>query len=162
MTPTEEPRPDKVPPSRPGRSWIASAMLVVLLVAIGLGVFRANALVGGLLIASAVAALIWIAFGARRRKVAGRPMGFEDGVRTYAFTLGNIFLVLVAATIAFFATCFPIGLATMEGESAGKLGFLAWVVGGVSAIVAGGFVAHLLRRSRRKPEAKDGGKGEEP
>jgi hypothetical protein len=85
-------------------------------------------------------------------------MGFKDGARTFALSLGTIFLVLVAATIAFFATCFPIGLATMEG----KLGFLAWVVGGVSAIVVGAFVAHLLRRSHRKPEAKDGSKGEEP
>jgi membrane protease YdiL (CAAX protease family) len=162
MTPTEEPRPDKVPPSRSGRSWIASAMLVILLIAIGLGVLRANVLVGSLFLASAAAALVWIVFEARRRKVAGRPMEFEDGVRTFAFSLGRIFLVLVAATIAFFATCFPIGLATMEGESAGKLGFLAWVVGGVSAIVVGAFVAHLLRRSYRKPEAKDGSKGEEP
>jgi hypothetical protein len=62
--------PDKVPPSRPGRSWIASAMLVVFLVAIGLGVLRANVLVGSLFLASATAALVWIAFEARQRKGA--------------------------------------------------------------------------------------------
>ena len=154
MTGPEKPRTDRDSTPNPRSLRIASVMLIILLIAVGLGVFLANRWVGILVVASAVPALIWVIFEARRRNISGRPMNLDEGVRGFAFSLGNIFLVLVASAIAFFATCFPIGLMGFEGENGGIIVPVAFGVGGLSALGVGALVAYRLRRYHRGRGAK--------
>ena len=108
---------------------------------------------GGVLVGLAVLALIVVGIVSWRRKAQGRPMSFNDGLRSFGLTLSSIVLILVSSSIAFFATCLPIGLMGLSGYTS-STETLAFVVGGLSAVVVGALVAYGLKRGRDKRAKK--------
>jgi hypothetical protein len=140
-------------PAENQRSKGGLILTVVALVAVGGLISYVFLPMGIVILASVVVALIWTIILSFRSPEAGGPVGIHAKAQVFFVTLGSAFVVLIAASIAFLATCFPIGLFGMQGEGGNpgddRVITIAYIVGGVAAALAGSAAAYFLYRSRR-------------
>lgn len=147
---------DRGTPLAPGTFSLATLMILVTLVAIGLGLFVTAPGLGILYTIAMVPALVRTAVGVRRRAKAGKVLAIEDKFQLFATSIAVTVAACVAATVAFFATCLTTCFAYIALES--KLGgggdesfiMISCIIAGALALAAFGGVFYLLRTSRRK------------
>jgi len=133
---------------------LASLMLIVTLFAVLLGVFRMAFGLGIVLAILVTPALVRTCMIAARSRAGGRPMSAGRKVSFFAGTLGLVAIIAVAVSVAFVATCFPIGFAAaLEANWGPNARFspalffgLAWVLGIAAALVVLCFLLWLFRR----------------
>jgi hypothetical protein len=146
-------------------------MLTVTLVAVVLGAFRIAPGLGVLLVIVASPAWLRTCLNVMRRKVHGRPMSAMEKVGLFVGSLGVVTVVLVAAGVAFYATCwvgFGLGAAASEVVLPRRGPHYDWVTWGLfagvglgiaTAIATGFFLLRRLwphRDRRRKPRRDQG------
>jgi membrane associated rhomboid family serine protease len=129
------------------------SLIVVALIVVGVVVYFAYPPLGILVLVAAVVAMIGTVIASFRRTKEGVPIDAKEKVRIFAGTLGSAFLVLIASSIAFIATCFPIGLFGTKGEGGDpaddRMIRIAYIVGGIAAVVAGCTTVYFLDRVHR-------------
>lgn len=136
---------------------LATLMLMVTLVAVGLGMFAIWPGLGILYCLAMAPALVRTAVGARRRQLSGQTLGLDRKFQLFATSLAVSVAAFVAAIVAFFATCFSTCLiyssagGRWNGASGELFAWLSLLAAGGLAIVAFGFVFYLFRTSRRRP-----------
>jgi hypothetical protein len=84
-------------------------------------------------------ALVRMCMTASRRGVSGQPMMAGEKIAVFLLTLGMTVIVIVAAGVAFFATClgtWAIGGGRIDGSGAGMVISLAVILGGIAGLVA--------------------------
>jgi hypothetical protein len=97
-------------PIAPYRSiGIGTAMMLIAVVALCLGALRANIALGIAVSLSLVPASIRTPLVAGRRRAEGAAMDWSEQVATFITAVMCTWLVTIASSIAFFATCFPVG-----------------------------------------------------
>lgn len=103
-------------PSTPTTAYwnlrIGTAMMLIAVVACCLGALRANVALGIAVSLSLVPASIRTPLVAGRRRAEGGVMDWSEQVATFATTMICSWLVAITSSIAFFATCFPVGMAS--------------------------------------------------
>jgi hypothetical protein len=138
---------------------LATLMVLITLVAVGLGLFAIAPGLGVLYCIALVPALVRTAVGVRKRVVTGQPLPFESKFQLFATSLAVSVAAFVAATVAFFATCFSSCL--VYAQVAKKVGGnantlfplippLITVVSVAMAFVAFAAVFYRFRTSRKK------------
>ena len=128
-----------------GRLSLGSVMLLVALVAVCLSAFRVDVFIGLLLVLVVVPTLVSTVLTTKRRVQAGRPPSLFGKIQIYLVAFGIVLVIELATYFAFFTTCIPLGLATMQGNAYMTRSWVPWVVGFTSAFAVGGFLAWLLR-----------------
>jgi hypothetical protein len=124
---------------------ISSLMLLIAVIAVCAGVWRAGAGWGFALAVAVMPALVYTTFVAFESAAAGRPMDVIEKVGSFIAALAGVVVVALAALIAFCMTCFPAGIVSRN------VGF-ALAIGGTAAIAAAAYMTRvLLRRSRGAP-----------
>ncbi len=153
---------EKPPAAKIGSFRIGSALVVIALVAVSMGAMRASLPLGILLAASVVPAAVLTALVSDHRRAEGRPMGTNDLAEFFVLALLNVFVVLIASSIAFCVTCVPISLMGMHGEFQvdDKAMMLAVSLGGLAALGAGWMVAMGLIKASRSRQARARERGE--
>jgi hypothetical protein len=116
-------------------------MLVIALIAVCLGVLVEIPGLGVVLLLVSTPALIRTLMAVSRGKAAGRPLSGWEKMTVFAGSLGVVAVIGLASLIAFIATCFPVGLISVQADM-GVGVFLAFSVG----IIAAGFVGFTLIR----------------
>lgn len=163
MTEPDRTRSGGTQTSKVGSFRIGSALLLIALVAVVLGVMRASLPLGILLAVSVIPAAIRTGLESSRRRAEGRRMGFDNGVLVFILAFADSFVVLIASSIAFCGTCVPISLLGMHGEFQvdNKIMIIAVTVGGLAALLVGTLVAFRLHKRERARLAR-GREGDEP
>ena len=152
----EPPGAPSPPPEAAARRTfgLTSLMLIIVVIAVCLGVLREVPWMGILLAGAVVPALAWtVVVVARSKARRGRPLPAREKVGIFGFALAAVAAIWAAALVAFVITCFPVGMATMDGGANGFI--LACGVGGVAALAAGYGSYRLFRllwRSRPRKE----------
>jgi hypothetical protein len=128
-------------------SWL---MLLVTLIAVGLGVEMQIQGLGVALGVLSLPAMIRTTSIARRRGARGRALSTVDRVEIFFVSLIIVVLILLAFCVAFCATCLPMGLLSMGviRDSEGAI-FLAFGTGLVAAIAVSIFIARRLWPDQR-------------
>jgi len=116
----------------PRRFGLGSLMVLVAVVAIGLGVFRASPGLGVLVLYLFTPAMIRTSGVASQRADDERPMTLEEKSWVFLSSIGLMFSVLVASSTAFMAVRVP-SVAVTGGYDL----FLAWGVSGAVALLVG-------------------------
>lgn len=139
--------PDGPPTARPtsaGSFRIGPALVLIGLIAVGLGAMRAD-LAGGLFwTAMVVPAAIRTSLKSARRRAVWRPMGPGEVVSTFILTILGMWLIAFCCLLAFGITCYPAGV--MTGNIA-----VAVAAGATAAIAAGIGATRALLRAGRGP-----------
>lgn len=108
--PAANPYEAPLTPIPPYRSiGIGTAMMLIAVVALCLGALRANIALGIAVSLSLVPAAIRTPLVTARRRAEGATMDWSEQVATFITTVMCTWLVTIASSIAFFATCFPVG-----------------------------------------------------
>jgi hypothetical protein len=134
---------------------LAPMMIVVTLVAVGLGLFVTAPGLGILYAIAMVPALVRTAVGVRKRAKDGKVLGIEDKFQLFATSVAVTVAACVAATVAFFATCLSTCFVFIAFEknlhSSGEesLIFFAFAAAGLLALAAFGGVFYLCRTRRK-------------
>ncbi|WP_435018683.1 hypothetical protein TA3x_000668 [Tundrisphaera sp. TA3] len=126
---------------------IGTAMIVVAVIAVGLGAFAADEALGIGLSIGLIPATIRLAWLSSRGDVGGRAMRAGDLALAFILTFVMSYLILIASVIAFGVTCFPFGMVSQNIV-------VGVVAGGVAAIFVGiKLTRATLAASRRTAEA---------
>jgi hypothetical protein len=114
-----------------------SIMLLIALIAVCLGVLREFPGLGVLLVVLVVPALVRTFTGAARRKALGTPMSWDQKLITFTASVGIVALIGLAASIAFVAVCFPIGVLSINAGGMYGIYFalIAGLAAGISVLV---------------------------
>lgn len=134
---------------------LSTLMILVTLVAVGLGLFVTAPGLGILYTIALVPALVRTAVGVRKRVAAGKIMRREDKLQLFATSIAVSVAAGVAATVAFFATCLSTCFVYMALEnnlrSANQQGFVffSFAIAGLLALAAFGGVFYLFRTRRK-------------
>jgi hypothetical protein len=100
-------------PITPSRNFrIGTALMLIAVVAFCLGALRANIALGIAVSLSLVPAAIRTPLVAGRRRSEGAAMDWPEQVATFAITIICTWLITIASSIAFLATCYPAGMAS--------------------------------------------------
>lgn len=107
----EEEHRERSPLERQGTTFgLTTIILVVTIAAIGFGIFRRSPAFGILFLVLLSPALVRTQVFASRRARSGVPLTklqrFEMFVTSFSATLGVLFVITIAAIIAFLGTCF--------------------------------------------------------
>ena len=147
--PAGDPTP-KDEPARPrGSRKLPFAWALPVLLAAGVGAYFYSPPAGIVVIASAFLAMVGAGLASARRGRSGEPLGAGGSARVVAGSLGTAVLVVISSLIACCVTCFPIGLSNWNKDGAESTAMLGLIVGGVSALLAGGGMAYFLGRGGR-------------
>jgi hypothetical protein len=146
---------DRAAPVTPATFSLATLMIVVTLVAVGLGLFVTAPGLGVLYTVAMVPALVRTAVGVRKRAQAGKVLSVADKFQLFATSIAVTVAAGVAATVAFFATCVSTCFAYLAFEknlrsSDEGFFFLAFAVAGILALAAFGGVFYLFRTNKKK------------
>jgi hypothetical protein len=117
----------------------------------------------------ATPALMGAAVVIRRRRMAGLPTGTAERATALFASVVATLLAIIAASIAFVAVCFPIGLFAFdlpgkgERESYGFGMISAFVLGGIAGLAAGFYLFKVLwpRTPQRLGRPKEKPSGDE-
>jgi hypothetical protein len=154
-TPPSPPHPVPLPdaPQHAGFHFsLASLMLFVTLVAVIMGVASVAPGLAIALAVLAVPALVHTAVLAMRRRARGEPLSPADKLSLFLSSAGALLISLLAAGIAFYATCW-VGFFAGAGVGAGVgvRGYdsIGWglMTGVIAGVLAGIVVAVLLIRA---------------
>ncbi len=121
---------------------LATTLWTIGVIALGLGLFRAQPGLGIAFVIVTAPALIRTAVMASRRRASGQPSTTGERINDFVISWGLALIVTIASGIAFVATCFPSGMffisvidmsglipAILIGVAAA--GVVAWKLGGV-------------------------------
>lgn len=153
------PRPVANPceaPSAPVTAYwnlrIGTAMMLIAVVACCLGALRANIAFGIAVSLSLVPASILTPLFAVRRRSEGRAMDWSEQVYTFAITMICSWLVSIASSIAFLATCFPVGMAS-NSLAAGLIVGVPVAIG-CAVYLTGQFIRNGRGRAAKQDEIR--------
>jgi hypothetical protein len=121
---------------------ISSLMLLIAVIAVCAGVWRAGSAMGITLAVAVLPALLYTNYVAFESATAGRPMDVFEKVGSFVAALAGVVVVGLAAVIAFCMTCFPAGIVSRNIA-------VGLVIGGTAAIAAAAFVTRSLLSRRR-------------
>ncbi len=139
------PPPGSPEPMAGGSVNLATLMLLIAVLAVGLALLDQAPLLGGTVLLFAGVALVRTAWNHRARRLAGRPMSRREQVRMFLLTFAALGVISLSGLIAFSVVCFPIGLASFRaGAEAGI--WIAMIVGVAAGLVAMWFTFRLIRR----------------
>jgi hypothetical protein len=126
---------------------LSSLMLVIALIAVGMGLLYEAPGLGILFAIVAIPALARTFVEVGRAKAVGRSLSTADKLSFFGISVALITVICVSALIAFVITCLP--TAAASASAAGMAGVL---VGLIVGTVAAGFVIVTLSRTllRRK------------
>jgi hypothetical protein len=142
-------RPAAAPGSLRLTFRISSLLLIIAVVAVCLGVWQAQPILGACLAVVAVPALGYVCVIGFKSASAGKPMAVPDKLSSFLAALWGVVLVEFAALVAFCMTCVPAGFVAMSADAAGETGFIvALVLGGVGAFAGGAYVAYWLIKTK--------------
>ena len=116
---------------------IGSLLMVIAVIALCLGVARANLVLGIVFAGAVVPAIIYSEIVAAKRKGSGISMTIRDRLVTFLIGIAGVYAVVTSAMVAFLTTCVPVAFVT-EGSGA------ALLIGGMAAIAAAAFAIYLL------------------
>ena len=122
----------------PRKFGLGPLMILVAIVAVGLGIFRIAPPVGVLMLFLFVPAMIRTTGVASQRAEDRRPTTLEDKAWVFLTSIGLMTAVLVSSCLAFIAVCLPAGLVAANGRGYGFV--LVVAVGGGAALLVGGVV----------------------
>jgi hypothetical protein len=129
----------------PRRLGLGSLMLLVALVALCLVVMREEPALGVFMLLVSVPALIRTFAVVATRKADGRPMVVPEKVGTFAASAGIVWLIGLAAALAFGAVCFVLSVVWMLFTAVSPNGlppvFFAWDWSPVIILPLGGLAA---------------------
>jgi hypothetical protein len=124
---------------------ISSLLLLVAVIAVCAGAWRAGTLAGFALVVAVLPALLYTTFVAFESSAAGRPMAVVEKVGSFIAALAGVVVIGIAAVIAFCATCFPAGILSRN------LG-VGLAIGGTAGVAAAVYMTRsILSRSRGAP-----------
>ena len=127
-----------------GTFGLSSLLLLIAVLGVSMGVMREALGIGILLAIIATPACVRACLAAARHRARGQPMRIEEGVQAFASSLCVVTVIVSASGVAFFAACFPIGLATFVPDQDTPGMVVAFVLGFVAAGVAAYFVGRRL------------------
>jgi hypothetical protein len=161
-------RPASTPKPRPkpaGNSTVGGLLLTVVVIGVGIVASVTLPPLGIAFLVPAFAVVVWTWIVTYRREKEGHRMDYNQTSKSFAWTLGGILLVLISSSIAFTATCVPLGFRALNPapNSGGdqKL-MIAFGVGGMSALVVGIGVSRFLIKMSRSRTAKKSQDKERP
>jgi hypothetical protein len=124
---------------------IDSLMLIVAVIAICLGIAHEAPLFGITFAAAAIPALLLTIAFVRRRRSSELPLSIFQKIRVFLLSLAAVGVVEVSASIAFCTVCFPLGVISFNRSNATGM-FVAFVLGAIAAVFAGGFTTRHIRK----------------
>jgi hypothetical protein len=138
--------------STPLSFQISSLLMVIAVIAVCLGVARANVVLGIVLAVVVVPALVYTMIVTERHKASGRPIAVLDKAATFVNAIAGVVIIEFSALVAFYMTCVPVSFATASvgvGVNAGLI--VGLVTGGLAGIgVAASVIYLFLFRKGRK------------
>lgn len=139
--------PAPPPDANLGRTFsLASMFLWTTLVAVLAGLARfAPGLAIGVAVLSIPAGIRTVGIIRRRKTRIGKQLSAMEKIEAFFASLGVMTLVGLASSIAFFATCFPVGLFTFDMRNDSSV-FFAIALGIVAAIVVAFLIGKALWR----------------
>jgi len=131
-------------------------MMAIAVIAVCLGVWHEEPVLGIVLAVAVAPALGYTVFLAAKTKARGRPMAVFEKVDTFIAAIVGVVVIELSTFIAFFVTCFPIGLVAfaatggINNKGTGITGVVvAVVIGGAAAIAAAYMTYRSLTRKGR-------------
>jgi hypothetical protein len=130
------------PPTLRPTFHISSFLLLIALIALCLGVGRAQPVLGIGLAVVVLPAAVYTTIIAFRSAAAGRPMSIFEKLGRFGVAITGVMAIEFAALVAFCITCVPTGFVAM---SAGDNGIIfASVIGGIAAVAAAVCMTYYL------------------
>jgi hypothetical protein len=127
---------------------ISSLLLIIAVVAVCLGVWQAQPILGAFVAAIVVPALGYVCVIAFKSGSVGKPMAALEKMNSFAAAMLGVVVIEFAALVAFCMTCVPTGFMAMS--AGGENGIIvAFVVGGLAAVAAGAYVTYWLITKKR-------------
>ncbi len=129
---------------------ISSLLMVIAVIAVCLGVWHEEPVLGIILAVVVAPALVYTVIVAAKSKARGRRMAVFEKVGTFLAAIVGAVVIAVSAIIAFFVTCFPVGIVTL-GAAGTATWIIALVSGGTAAVAAAAYMTYrlLTRKGRR-------------
>jgi hypothetical protein len=129
---------------------ISSLLLIIAVVAVCLANWRVQPYAGIGVTVVVLPALGYTCIVGFKSAAAGKPMLVAEKVHTFGAAFLGVLVIEFAALVAFCMTCFPTGYIAFSTGGGAPAVVGAFVLGGLAAVVAGGWVTYfLLTRKRR-------------
>lgn len=154
-TPGRVANPYEAPTTRiepSGNFRIGTALMLIAVVAVCLGALRANIALGIAVSLSLVPASIRTPLVAGRRRSEGVAMDWAAQAGSFLVTVICTWLVVIASAIAFFATCYPVGVASNDFRAGLTVGVIAAI--GCAAFLTIFFIKIGRGRAAKKGEIR--------
>jgi hypothetical protein len=124
-------------------------MMLIALMAVGLGAWQTSREMGILLTIVAGPAFIWTVLVTYHRAWSGRPLHAWDTVGVFMAAMSAVVFMGVAGFIAFFLTCASFMPMRAGNDAQGQA--LAWsLAAGIAGVIGAGFFIALLRHPTRQ------------
>jgi hypothetical protein len=134
---------------------ISSMLLIIAVIAVCLGVWQAQPILGVIVAVIVLPALGYTSVIAFQSASKGRPLAVSEKLNRFLAALLGVVVILFAALVAFCMTCVPTGfIALNAGGESGLI--VALVVGGLFAAAAAVGVTYLLLRRRNRAAGTTG------
>jgi hypothetical protein len=130
-------------------------LLVIAVIAVCLGVWQAQPVLGVIVAVIVLPALGYTSVIAFQSASKGRPMAVSEKLNRFLAALVGVVVILFAALVAFCMTCVPTGFIAMSAAGDQAL-IVALVVGGIFAAAAAAGVTYLLLRRRNRAAGTTG------
>ena len=137
---------------------ISSLLLIIAVIAVCLGVWQAQPILGACVAAVVVPALGYVCVIAFKSGSVGKPMAALEKLNSFAAAMMGVVVIEFAALVAFCMTCVPTGYVALVATNSETGLIVALVVGGLWAIAAGAYVTYWLITKKKPFSAKWGRK----
>ena len=122
---------------------ISSLLMVIAVIALCLGVARAELVVGIIVAVVVMPALVYTVIMVKKRSTRERPMAVADKVITFIVAIGGVMIVEFSSIVAFCMTCYPIGAVSFSANSGAGV-IIALCAGGLAAVATAVYATYLL------------------
>ena len=135
--------------STPRTFRISSLLLLIAVIAVCLGVFHEQPVLGIILAVAVTPAMAYTMIVAAKSEARGRPLATIDKISTFLAAIVGVVIIAFSALVAFVSTCFPAGFIGMNVGGAGII--FAVVIGATAGIAAAVYTTRfLLTRKHRR------------